>query len=189
MQVYHHELPLEEGFDILAKPKYERLVRGRQVNACSGIDLFVSLRGKPIRCWKCGCEADRWVVTKGRHDLQGHPVMNLFAWKLVPRTKKMPAHRELVMMTRDHVIPKFHGGSDVIANLRPGCEFCNHARGSNLSKEDRAFMEAHPELISPERLAASLARQEQAAQRKRELKEQRLAAQRAKWQELYGEAK
>lgn len=174
MQIFYKELSLEDGFAVSDLPKLERIVAGREVSMASGIELFRALRGHRIRCWKCGCEADRWVVGKGQGDKIGRPVMNLFAYKFVPSTKKRAGYHKLVMMTRDHIIPKSLGGVDRIANLRPGCEDCNSQRGSKMTKGDKKFMERHPELIDPIRAAkgeATRKRLEEEAEKRRKHKE------------------
>jgi hypothetical protein len=155
MQIFYTELPLAEGFAVGDHVhKHERLVKGREVSLASGYGLFSSLRNGPIMCWKCKCVADRWVVGKGPNDQKSKPVMNLFATRHHRPTKKRPlGWTELVMMTRDHIIPKSEGGMDSIANLRPGCDKCNGERGSKINKADRKFMDKHPELIDPIRRA------------------------------------
>lgn len=142
MLIYHAEVSLAEGFEILDKPKEERLLRGKRVSACSGWRLFKTLRGQPIRCWQCGGEADRWVADKGRFDLNGWPVLNLYG----------VCEGKLVMINRDHIIPKSLGGIDVVENLRPACFVCNHGRGNQLTEEDLEFCKANPHLISTARL-------------------------------------
>lgn len=153
MQIFYKELTLEAGFALSDLPKHSRIVMGREVSMASGIALFRSLRGEPIKCWQCGCVADRWISGKGASDKVSKPVLNLFATKHFPATKKHDAHFRIVMMTQDHIIPRAYGGRDTLENLRPGCEICNVKRGSKLTKQDRVFMAEHPELIDPIRAA------------------------------------
>lgn len=139
MQIYSKEVSLDEGFAISdITDKYSRLIAGKEVSLCSGIALFKSLRNQPIVCWKCNAIADRWVCGKGKTDLQSKPVLNLFG--------RTPTGL-LVMMTRDHIIPKSLGGVDHNENLRPGCEVCNSDRGNELNSADAKFMLANPQLI------------------------------------------
>jgi hypothetical protein len=166
MQIFYAEASLEEGFEIGQQPKHSRLLKGREVSLASGFALFQSLRGHTIKCYNCGCVADRWISSKGPSDLKSKPVLNLFATRHHPKTKKRAAWFELVLMTRDHIIPKSYGGSDSVKNLRPACDTCNGQRGHQMTEADLAFMAKHPELISAERLRARA----EAKQRKLEKK-------------------
>lgn len=156
MQIFYKEIPLEDGFQIADLPKHSRIVAGKEVSLASGIELFASLRNQPIVCWKCKCVADRWVATLGKNDNKSKPVLNLYAVRM-HKTKKGNIIPKLVMMTRDHIIPKSHGGKDLVENLRPGCETCNCHRGSNMNKRDQKFMDANPHLICPDRAARGAA--------------------------------
>lgn len=148
MQIYFASVDLEEGYDILEqRQKGERVLRGRQVSRPSGWALFRHLKGQPIRCHFCGCEADRWVSEKGRRDKHGSPVLNLYA------TSRDGA---VVMMTRDHIIPKSLGGIDDVANLRPACGPCNEQRSNEVSPEVIRFAQEHPELIDEGRISKGL---------------------------------
>lgn len=156
MQIFYHELPLEEGFTLADKPKRDRLIRGREVSNCSGIAFFSAIRGQRIKCWNCSCVADRWIVSKGRNDLRSSPVLNLYG-----TTKR----GEVRLMTRDHIIPKSLGGVDLNENLRPGCEVCNGDRGNSVNKRDLAFMNTHPHLISQARVLKGIEAKARAAER------------------------
>jgi hypothetical protein len=143
MEIYYKELELESGFELAKLPKHSRILGGRELSLCSGMLLFEAMRGQPIVCWHCKCQADRWISTKGKNDHRSNPVLNLYA------VKKNGA---VVLMTRDHIIPKSLGGVDAVQNLRPGCADCNSKRGATLNKRDKTFMLKHPELIDAVRL-------------------------------------
>ena len=148
MQVYYAEVSLEEGFSILDQPvRHDRLVKGKRVDRPSGWALFHHLKGQPILCHFCGCQADRWVSEKGRKDHLGHPVLNLFATN---------RDGQVVLMTRDHIIPKSLGGIDAVANLRPACGPCNEQRSNEVSPEVIRFAQEHPELIDEGRIKRGL---------------------------------
>lgn len=148
MQIYFSSLSLDEGFSALdPADKNERLVRGRVAGRPSGWTLFRHLKNSPIRCRFCGCQADQWVLEKGQNDQIGHPVLNLYATN---------ADNQLVMMTRDHIIPRSLGGIDAVENLLPACGPCNVRRSNDMSPEDIRFAQEHPELIDKERITRGL---------------------------------
>jgi hypothetical protein len=145
MLIYHAQVDLDEGYEILERPsRHDRLVRGKRADRPSGWALFHHMKGQPIRCWHCGVEADRWVSEKGRRDKIGNPILNLYA-----------GH---VLMTRDHILPKSLGGSDAVGNLRPGCSPCNEARGNEVTPEVIQFALEHPELVDEGRIKLGLER-------------------------------
>ena len=138
MLIFHKEVSLAEGFTILKKEKKDRLVGGKQVSAASGWSLFATLEPGPIACWNCGCLADRWVADKGQNDKLGPPVLNLYGLR----------QGKLVLMNRDHIIPRSLGGTDAIENLRPACEICNGRRGNQITKEELKFRDENPHLFN-----------------------------------------
>jgi 5-methylcytosine-specific restriction endonuclease McrA len=149
MQTFYNEIPLVDGFEVLEhRVRHDRLVHGRQVNRPGGWHLFTSMeqQGERIRCWCCNVEADRWVVEKGPNDKLGHPDLNLYA--LSPLG--------IVLMTRDHIIPKSLGGVDGVENLRPMCSTCNSIRGNFVTDADLEFARTHPELIDPKRTKSGI---------------------------------
>ena len=147
MHIFHAEIPLQEGFEVLdLEVRHDRLVKGKRVERPSGWALFKSLQGQPIRCHFCGCQADRWVMEKGRRDKVGHPVLNLYGNQ----------DGKAVMMTRDHIIPKSLGGVDVVQNLRAACAPCNETRSNEVTPEVIEFAKQHPELVDPVRVQRGL---------------------------------
>jgi 5-methylcytosine-specific restriction endonuclease McrA len=177
-QVFHKELTLREGFLVSELPKRSRLINGREVGLCSGIKLFTAMQGRPIKCWKCEAVADRWILGKGKNDKLSSPTLNLYATRTVKRKMfgKKRVLQELVMMTRDHIIPKSLGGVDLNENLRPGCEDCNSDRGHAMDEADLLFMANHPHLIDEERRLQGLENQRRAELRRQEQARARDAA-------------
>jgi hypothetical protein len=139
MLIFYKEVSLDEGFEIIAKEKPQRLVNGRAVSAPSGKLLFEAIRaaGESLHCWSCGLVGNCFVLNKGSNDQVSKPVLDLYSSDGVTYT----------LMTRDHIIPKSYGGSNEVANLRVGCGPCNHGRGNELDAADIMFMRTHPELI------------------------------------------
>lgn len=147
MNIYFAEVSLDEGYQVLEEGKESRLVRGRKVSRPAGWSLFHQLKGQPIRCHFCGCQADRWVAVKGRRDRVGPPVLELYATS---------ASGGNVLMTRDHIIPKSLGGKDCVENLRSACQPCNEQRSNDVSPDIIEFARQHPELIDEARVKKGL---------------------------------
>jgi len=144
MQIYYSEVSLGQGYHALASEiRHDRLVNGQRVNRPSGWAMFQRLCGQPIKCWNCGRQADRWIAEKGPRDRVGHPDLNMYSG--------------LLLMTRDHIIPKSLGGVDDVGNLRPGCTDCNGDRGNEIDDETLRFTKAHPELVDRARIERGLA--------------------------------
>jgi 5-methylcytosine-specific restriction endonuclease McrA len=141
LMFYYKELSIQEGFEVLHQSREIRNVDGMKVSAPSGAALFHHYNEtyKPLTCFKCGVVADRWIVKHQHNDRDKPPVVELFAY-----TKK----NRLVMMTRDHIIPKSWGGLDLVENLRPACEPCNRDRKNVLDVADKQFMVDNPHLYN-----------------------------------------
>ncbi len=138
MFIFYKELSLDAGFAVLNQVRNFRNVDGQLVSAPSGVALWKTCRENniPMKCWHCGVEADRFIVKHHPKDMKKPPVLELFAH----------TGKSLVMMTRDHIIPKSLGGLNDVENLRPGCEKCNGNRKSTMNKEDTEFMINNPHL-------------------------------------------
>lgn len=126
MKIYHSEFNIEEGFELAKHPK------SACIELSPGHKLYEQayLSTGKIKCWCCGLEADRWIVEKHKNDLVGRPVLNPYAIK----------SGVLVMMNRDHIIPRSLGGLNVLENLRVSCEDCNSERANRITKDDKTFI-------------------------------------------------
>ena len=141
LMFFYKELSIQEGFDVLHQSRDTRSVDGMKVSAPSGAALYhhCNETGQPLTCFKCGVTADRWIVRHQHNDTNKPPVVELFAY-----THK----KKLVMMTRDHIVPKSRGGLDIVQNLRCACEPCNRDRKNVLTTEDKQFMVENPHLYN-----------------------------------------
>ena len=124
----------------MAEERNKRNVDGMKVSAPSGVALWKTCNetGAPLKCFKCGVIADRWLVRHQVNDMYKPPTVELYAHN----------GNNLVMMTRDHIIPKSWGGLNLVENLRPACEPCNRDRKNKLTEEDRQFMVDNPHLYN-----------------------------------------
>lgn len=138
MFIFYKELTLNEGFEVLSTARNHREIDGVKISAPSGTALWKNCieTNSPLKCWHCGVEADRFIVKHHANDTNKPPVLDLFAH----------TGKTLVMMTRDHIIPRSLGGIDDVDNLRPGCETCNNKRKSTMNEEDTKFMKDNPHL-------------------------------------------
>jgi hypothetical protein len=74
---------------------------------------------KSCVCCCCGIVGSRMLLDTPREG-SGCAHFNLYAeW-----------NGELVLMTRDHILPRSKGGKDTIANMRTMCTTCNGHRGN-----------------------------------------------------------
>jgi len=81
---------------------------------------------KGCTCVRCGLKATFWALqdNSGKHtNQQLH--LNLYGVN----------NGRVIMMTKDHILPKFRGGADHIDNYQPLCETCNKAKGHMLESE------------------------------------------------------
>lgn len=138
MLVFYAELTLQEGFAALENARNNRYICGHKFSAPSGAALWKDCwtTHKPLQCWECGVIADRFILKLHRNDTNKPPVLELYAHN----------GKTLLMMTRDHIIPKSRGGLDLVENLRPGCERCNGRRKNNMTDSELLFMQNNPHL-------------------------------------------
>jgi len=73
---------------------------------------------KNLKCVCCGIEGSVMQLEFRKGD--GRPHFNLYAKR----------EGRLVLMTKDHILPKSRGGSDDMRNLRTMCSRCNQLSGN-----------------------------------------------------------
>lgn len=74
------------------------------------------------KCVKCGLEGAFFLKQKS-HKSESTYHMNLWA---------IGKRGELVLMTRDHIIPKSKGGPNTLENMQPMCGPCNWRKGNKM---------------------------------------------------------
>ncbi|MFH1526381.1 MAG: HNH endonuclease [Bacteroidota bacterium] len=75
---------------------------------------------KGLICVCCGIVGAKFLLQMHENDKSPH--FNLYAEK----------DGELILMTKDHIIPKSKGGSNHFSNLQPMCSLCNHLKDNSL---------------------------------------------------------
>ena len=83
---------------------------------------------KSMRCACCGLEGKFFLLEQHRNRKR-RPHFNLYAEE----------GKDLVMMTKDHIIPKGRGGEDERTNLQTMCAICNSLKGSDDIDMDTLF--------------------------------------------------
>lgn len=96
-----------------------------EVNVTSlRIRLF---KAKGTKCVCCGLEGNVFIENKAKNDTVYH--LNLY---------HETEDKDLILMTKDHIVPKSAGGEDTLENLQVMCEDCNSMKSSvndNLAKD------------------------------------------------------
>ena len=94
--------------------------RGHSVQVCmSSLRLHLFSTPNGTTCAKCGLEGHHFLICKNNQ----HP--------------GVPYHLQLVskngvLFTKDHIIPKSHGGADCLENFQTMCTRCNAEKGDSL---------------------------------------------------------
>lgn len=99
----------------------ERIYDGYRVRMDS-LRYQVFARGRV--CPSCGAEGSVFLLQRNDSDKDQPPDrahFNLYA----------KVGEDLVMMTKDHVVPRSRGGKDHLSNLVAMCVTCNVAKGSS----------------------------------------------------------
>ena len=79
---------------------------------------------KECKCVNCGIEGKWFYKVMSNGQCSYH--LELFGEK----------DGKLVLMTKDHIIPKSKGGSNGINNMQTMCCHCNEAKKDNLTEEN-----------------------------------------------------
>jgi 5-methylcytosine-specific restriction endonuclease McrA len=84
------------------------------------------------KCVKCGLAGGVWLlqahhcyIKDGQVQLRETPHLNLYA---------VNDDDKLILMTRDHIIPRARGGMDLMENLQTMCAPCNNAKADSLTQ-------------------------------------------------------
>lgn len=88
---------------------------------------------KSLSCCECGIQGVFFALECHRSAIQYDNVryhLNLYA---------VDDYGEEVLMTKDHIIPKAHGGPDCPSNTRTLCKVCNEKRGAGKASNFLVF--------------------------------------------------
>ena len=78
---------------------------------------YATFYQKGCTCATCGKVGEYFELDLGDNSSRRH--FNLYA-------------EDGTLMTKDHIVPKKHGGKDIISNMQTMCVYCNSAKGASL---------------------------------------------------------
>lgn len=117
------EFPIEAVLPFVSRFKVKREYRvGDKAFKVKMYSLRLQTFNKSLGCAKCGLEGSKFLLQHEVHNKQSHPSphFNLYAEK----------DGELILMTKDHILPKSKGGPDHLSNLQTMCFLCNQEKGN-----------------------------------------------------------
>jgi len=100
--------------DIVPEKGKIELPSGDIIKNTASLRVF---RAKGVKCPVCGVEGKYFEYRQGRAIMLFTDTLN---------------NGKRVFMTKDHIVPKAHGGSESLDNLTPMCDVCNVLKGSSL---------------------------------------------------------
>jgi len=115
----------------------------------------ISRNSLKLQCFKrnpcCVCCGIKGTIIKLQKHVEtdGAPFFNLYAKR---------DDGSFVLMTKDHIIPVYFGGENVLSNLQTMCEWCNVAKGINILTQD-AIGAVKQEMIHLNSLSKTSAKQ------------------------------
>ena len=119
------ELPLKETLEKALRPNPEKVVvKGQKV----GIDRLRTFAVHGCKCVRCGREGKRIIVTQ---DNGGGIHADLYT---------LSSKKNLILMNRDHILPKSKGGENSIWNYQPMCQPCNTKKGAQETAGDKKLL-------------------------------------------------
>jgi len=98
---------------------YEKLYGIHMVKM--GSHRYQTFKKKGVVCVTCGIKGKFMILESHRYgDNNGRFHFNLYGIK----------NKSLVLMTKDHIIPKSKGGKNNIGNYQTMCHVCNRKKGN-----------------------------------------------------------
>jgi 5-methylcytosine-specific restriction endonuclease McrA len=116
--------PTEELFALSVHPKARVRVLGHKFNI-ENLKIFAVHGCSCVRCGRTGDRVVAWVDRGGSYH------MDLFAKE----------GDKLVLMNRDHILPRSLKGTNDIWNLQPMCVRCNSKKGNVMTAADHQMRE------------------------------------------------
>lgn len=92
--------------------------------------LRLELFRKDPRCVTCDRVGSLWILESQSINIRPH--LNLYHVGEPTKEWKNLSKDGLVLMTKDHIIPKSKGGPTSLANLQVMCAICNGQKGNQI---------------------------------------------------------
>ena len=116
--IQYERYSVKHIFDIMDS-KQRMYYQGRSVGLNSA--RLVLFRTKGCTCVRCGVEGNVFILETHRKEVGPH--LNLYA--------ELPDGK-LILITKDHIVPRSRGGANSLANYQTMCTKCNIKKGSSL---------------------------------------------------------
>lgn len=126
----HNRYSLDEvhsAMDSVKKSRHAFLPDGKRFKRTS--QRLVLFRESAV-CVDCEIEGTVYIMESHHMDVSPH--LNLYA---------IDAEGKMILMTKDHILPRSKGGLDVQENYQTMCQLCN-ARKGNMLEEERLLAKA-----------------------------------------------
>lgn len=112
---------VHSAMDSVQRAKYAFLPDGKRFKRTS--QRLVLFRSN-TSCVDCGIEGTRYILEASAEGITPH--LNLYA---------VDGNGKLILMTKDHILPRSKGGRDVMENYQTMCQPCNAHKGNTLEEE------------------------------------------------------
>lgn len=124
MMIAYKKYSVEEvlsAMDVPASYRRSKLPDGTTFKCKS--DRLVLFRDKGVICVSCGIVGNIFILET--HSPEIAPHLNLYATN---------DEDKLVLMTKDHIVPKSKGGANSLDNYQPMCTRCNGKKADKMTE-------------------------------------------------------